>query len=245
MKKVVEVKMNVMQELSVSSWEELSAAADEEHQSNLATLNRLQRQRAQLSVVALLSHDPNATNEIDQEIAALERRMTGHLATRQLLSSGLEAARAAEQAQMDIDRAKVLAVAANQRAKLAAEVDSKMSDLADVISIWLNSTQATNRPDRAAGNVNRAFWHFFKPSRNQPWRRAIAELSSSLPSMATARPLSSVTDPDVAEAAALEQAATTARAEALETLKSLTPALTATPAKPHQNRLVEPLEIAA
>lgn len=235
----------MIENLSVESWERLAESADKEHKANLEQLASLQRQRAHLAVAALVVKEPSLTAALDDEISSLERRMAGHHQTRQLLADGLESARQAEQANVDLDRSKVLAVEAARRAKLAAEVDSKMSDLADALSTWLNSTQATARPDRAAGNVNRAFWHFFKPSRNQSWRRAIAEMSSPMPSMATARPLSSTVDPALAEAESLAQAATAARAEALERLKSLTPTLTAPPAKPRQNRLVEPLEIAA
>lgn len=235
----------MIENLDVTSWERLASQADAEHQANLATLNQLQRQRAQLTLQALMTKDADLTKAIDEEISGLERKMAGHLATRQLLATGLENARMLEQAAHDLDRAAVLKIEAQQRAKLAAEVDSKMSDLADALSTWLNSTQATARPDRAAGNVNRAFWHFFKPSRNQSWRRAIAEMSSPMPSMATARPLSSTVDPALAEAESLAQAATATRAEALETLKSLTPAMTTIPIKPRPNRPVAAIQEAA
>ena len=232
----------MIQDFSVEFWQRLSDDAEGQHREHMSRRDELDRQRAAAAIAGLLSNDPDATRAIDEELAALECQIVGFQPVRIRLAEGLEAANALERANADLDHAQVLRVQASNRAQLAANVDTALGEFARAVAEWLNSSETATHPERAAGDLRRAFHHHFLGIgyRSKPgwWRQAVLSAAEPI-SLPTARPLSSVTDPAIAEADALKIAALAARESALATLNALTLAPTLPPAKPRQNRRVE------
>ena len=185
----------MIENLDVTSWERLANEADEQYREHQAELAALRRQRAAAALAGMMTGELDATAEIDNELTALEHKLVGHSEVRRLIAAGLEAARQAEQAEIDLDRATVLKIEAQRRAELAAAVDRALSELATTLTEWLNSTETASRPERACGNLRRAFTYHFVATgfRNKPgwWRQAIVGMSEPGISLPTAVPLAS------------------------------------------------------
>ena len=233
--------------MDVESWERLAANAATEHEKNLATRNTLTRQRASAALAGMMTGELDATREIDEQLAALEYRITGHAQTMKMIRLGLDAATTV--ACSDSELAKVALTRANvaKRSELAHQVDDALQQLANVVCAYLDSSAASSVPARVAGDLNRAYWAAFAKTRNRPaWaRRAVADMSAAPHSMATVRPLASTTDPALNEADTLETAALKRRAEAQETLKALTHTKPLTTAKTRHKRPVAAIQEAA
>lgn len=227
----------IVENLDVESWEELAANASRQHEENLVQKNNLQRHRAVAALQGMMTGELDATREIDDELCAVEARIVGHTQTRQLIQSGLDAAIEIQSADATLEKIALTRTAAAKRAELAATVDSGLESLATAVTLFLDAQDGT-RPDRAAGNLNRAFWAAFAGTRNRQawWRQCITGLSESPHSMASVAPLSGVVDSSIREADAMETAALKRREEAHAALKALTPAMTTPTGKSRPKR---------
>lgn len=227
--------------MDVESWERLAANAATEHEKNLATRNTLTRQRAAAALAGMMTGELDVTREIDEQLAALEARIVGHQQTMKLIRAGLEAATTVASSDTELEKIALTREAVQRRAELAAAVDAGLASLATVLTAYLDSNESAQRPDRAQGNIRRAFHHWFGKAgyRGRPtwWRQAITGMSEPTP-IAQVCPLSSTVDPALSEADTLEAAALKRREEALAALKALTLPKPLPAAKTRQKRPV-------